>query len=148
MTGVFDQGGTGDDVTMFAEGIVENEHDLEEAITIRKAAAASSTPDALGQAPGVTFTDFPATAVMISLGTSGSLLIAGVLSAGDIHLQIRERLNESNENAGGSQPGDHVIFRGSEYRIVQRPEPVVVGDVTFYNTFLRRINGAGDTAGL
>jgi len=148
VTAVFDQGGTGDDQVQFAEGIVEQESSLEEPVTIKQFVSQSATPDAFGQNVQPTYASFPATAVMVDLSVHSGLLAAGVLSAGDLHLQIRERLHESDEDAGGSHPGDRLIFRGAEYRLVMRPVPVVVGDVTFYNTFLRRTNENSDTAGL
>lgn len=148
MTAVFEQGGA-DDSTILSEGIVENQFDLEEAITIKRFASQSATPNALGQAAAPSYTSFPATAVLLDLGIDASHLAADVLSAGAIKLQIRERLRESDEAAAGSNPGDRVIFRGAEYRLIQRGKPVTVGgNVVFYEYLLRRINANGDTAGL
>lgn len=148
MTGTFDQGNPLDDQAMLSEGIVESQASFEEAITIKRFASQSKTTDALGHAPAPTYTTFPATAVVVEMGVDRHLYVAGVLSAGDLHLQMRERLRESDLNNGGSNPGDRVIYRGAEYRLIMRPVPVVVGDVAFYNTFLRRTNSTGDTAGL
>lgn len=149
MNGVFDQGSPVDDQTDFVEGIVEQEASFEEPITIKRFSGQSSTPDAFGQKPVPTYASYDATAVLVELGIKNSLLVAGVLSAGDIHLQMRERLAESDENAGGSNPGDRLIFRGAEYRLIMRPVPVVVGnDVVFYNTYLRRTNSNADQGGL
>lgn len=152
MTAVFDQGGDGMDQTSFAEGIVENELSLEENITIKRFVSQSSTPNAFGQKPTPIYALYQATAVLVELGVKSDLFVAGVLSAGDIQLQMRERLRESDESAGGSHPGDRLVYRGAEYSLVQRPVPVSVGAgqgaVVFYNTFLRRVNSNSETAGL
>lgn len=145
---VFEQNEGGEDQEQFSQAIIELERTFEEPIIIRRWLSQSATPNEFKQAPPPVYSDTPSTAVMVSLGLSKALLAAGVLSAGDVHLQIRERLSESNETIGGSQAGDHVIFRGSEYRLIQRPEPAYLGDVLFYNTYLRRTNSTTDTVGL
>ncbi len=149
MTAVFDQGSPVDDQSMFVEGIAESESSFEEPITIKRFVSQDASPNALGQAPVPIYATFPATAVLAEMGVKDNVQAGGVLSAGDIKLEMRERLSESDENASGSNPGDRVIFRGAEYRLVMRPVPVVVGNaVAFYNTFLRRANLNSDQAGL
>lgn len=149
MIGSFDQNDSALDQALFSEGLAEQERALEEPITIRRFVSQSNTPSEFLQAPVSTYLNVPSTAVLVSLGVQSSLTLAGVLSAGDIHLQMRERLHESSENlGGGAHPGDLVIFRGAEYRLIQRPEPIVVGDVVFYNAFMRRTNSQTDMTGL
>jgi hypothetical protein len=136
------------DQEMMLEGIIENERVLEEAITIKLFSNQSSAPGAFGTQKKITFTDFPATAVLVDLGIAASMFKEGVLTAGDIVLHMRERLTESNEHIGGNHPGDRVIWRGSEYRLVQRPIPVLLNDVMFYDVLLRRTNSQQDVTGL
>lgn len=145
---VFEQNVDGADQEEIEAAFVEVANDFEEPITIRYWSGITNTPNEFGGPRPATYKDVDSTAVLVELGIKTGLLAGGVLTAGDIHLQIRERLNESNETVGGSQAGDHLIFRGAEYRLIQRPEPVYIGDVLFYNTFLRRANLKSDQVGL
>lgn len=148
MIGAFDQNDSALDQALFSEGLAEQERALEEPVTIRRFVSQSNTPNEYGQAPVPVYQNLPSTAVLVALGVQPSGLFAGVLTAGDIHLQMRTRLHEASENlGGGTHPGDLLIFRGAEYRLIQRPEPIVVGGVVFYNVFMRRTNSQADTTG-
>ena len=87
------------------------------------------------------------------MAVAAKTLGPGVLSAGDLVLQIRERLLESNENVGGTQIADRVVFEGMEYRMVGRPDcqhfgAPASGICPFYIYHLRRTNATTDVAGL
>ena len=140
--------GDGSENEVLREGVFEIESEFAEPITIKKFSGTFTTPAEPGQAPDPIYTSSISRAVMVTLGQTSSLMEAGVLTAGDITLQMRDRLHEADANIGGSQPGDRVIWRGAEYRLVQRPEPIYIGGDTFYNVFLRRVNPNTDTAGL
>lgn len=142
----------GMDQAQFGEAIVEAEGLFEEAITIRRFSAQSSTPGAFGTNQKATFTDFAATAMMVEMGVAQKMISMGIMEAGDIFLQMRDRLNEGSANIGGAQIADRVVFRGMEYRMVQRPQPVAVGaglgpDVPHFIVQLRRTNSTADTVG-
>lgn len=143
---MFDQN-LGTDVADFTEAVVEQETTFDEAITIKRFSSQPSTPGAFGTPQKIQYTTFAATAVVVEENVAASMFAAGVLQAGDLVLQMRERLTESNENIGGSTPGDHVLWRGSEYRQVQRPHAVTIGGDSFYIAHLRRANLASDVTG-
>ncbi len=143
----------GTDGSGFGEMIAEEEGQFEEPITIRRFASQSATPSAFGTPlPPSSPTDYPATAVVVEMNVAAKLIAADVLQAGDLVLQMRDRLNEAAGNVGGSQLADRVIYRGMEYRMVQRPHPVTMGqglsgEAQFYIVHLRRTNSTADTAG-
>lgn len=147
------QASASNDFTDFGEMVAECESEFAEPITIRRAAASQpSTPGASGAAKKAVFTDFPATAVQVEMGVAQKMYAAGVLSAGDLILQMSDRLNEGNENTGGTQLADRVVYRGMEYRMVQRPQPVTMGaglspNAQFYIVHLRRTNSPSDVVG-
>lgn len=148
---MLDQALEGDSIG-FGEMVAEEQSTFEEPITIKRFVSQPSTPGVYGTAQKPTFTLVPATAVVVSLGVAAQLFAAGVLSAGDLVLQMRDKLNESNENIGGTQMADRVVYRGMEYRMVQRPIPEsfgggLSGDVPFYTVHLRRTNATTDTVG-
>lgn len=137
----------------FGEMVAEEQSTFEEPITIKRFVSQPATPGVYGTPQKPVFTSFEATAVVVELGVASKLFAAGVLSAGDIVLQMRDRLNESNENIGGSQMADRVIYRSMEYRMVQRPIPEsfgggLSGDVPFYTVHLRRTNSTSDAVGV
>jgi len=140
--------GDGTENEEFREGAFEIESEFAEPITIKRFSGTFTTPAEPGQAPDPIYASYSARAVMVTLSQTASLMEAGVLTAGDITLQMRDRLHESDANIGGSHPGDRVIWRGAEYRMVQRPEPVYIGGDTFWNVYLRRVNPNTDVAGL
>lgn len=140
------------DLGDFSEMVAETGTTFEEPITIKRWASQSLTPGAFGTPVPAVFTTFPATAVIVEMGVAAKLLGAGVLSAGDLVIQIRDRLNEASTNIGGTQAADRVIYRGMEYAMVQRPIPQSFGaglspDVPFYIVHLRRTNPTTDTVG-
>ena len=133
--------------------IVDGEDLFEEPITIIRASAQSATPGIMKGPQKATTSQISSTAAVVSMDVAAKMFASGVLSAGDLVLQIRERLLESTMNVGGSQIADKVIYAGNEYRLVSRPEPVSFGDaksgiVPFYIVHLRRSNSTSDTAGL
>lgn len=144
---MIDQGMLGD-AAMFEDGIVEEESSFEEPITIRRFLSRPSTPGVFQTAQNPQFTDFQATAAVVSQQVAAELFKAGILQVGDLVLQMRDRLNEGSMNIGGTQLADRVVWRGAEYRMVQRTEPVRVGgDDVFYHALLRRTNSTADTVG-
>lgn len=148
---MLDQALEGDSIG-FGEMVAEEQSTFEEPITIKRFVSQPSTPGVYGTAQKPTFSSVAATAVVVEMGVASKLFAAGVLSAGDLVLQMRDRLNESNENIGGTQMADRVVYRGMEYRMVQRPIPEsfgggLSGDVPFYTVHLRRTNAATDTVG-
>ncbi len=133
---------------MFAESIVEQESSFDEPITIQRYSSRPTSPGVFKTAQAPQFTAFAATATLVSEDVAITFMKAGKMSAGDIVLQMRERLNEGSMNIGGTVLADRVIWRGAEYRMVQRPEPVRVGgDDPFFHVVLRRTNAASDTVG-
>jgi len=139
--------GDGSENEILRDAFFEIASEFEEPITIRRFLSQSTAPTESGQAPQPIFQNYSAMATLVSLGTTSSLVEAGILSAGDVTLQMRDKLREANENIGGTHPGDRVIFRGMEFRLVMRQEPVYVAGDTFWTTFLRRINPTSDVAG-
>lgn len=144
---------TGIDYPNFADMVGEGEGLFEEPIIIRKAAAVQpSTPGAFGTQQKLTFAEISATACVVEMSVAANMFAAGTLSAGDLVLEMRERLNEGNENLGGSQLADRVVYRGMEYRLVQRPIPAAFApgrspDAQFYVVHLRRTNATTDVVG-
>lgn len=142
-----------DDLVFLDESIAEMERTFDDPITIKRFSSQTSSPGVF-QTPQVpTFTTFDATATLIEMNVASKYYASGILSAGDIVLEMRERLNEGDENIGGSNLADRVIFRGMEYRMVQRPDPVTFGgglsgNVPFYRVLLRRTNSKSDTVGV
>lgn len=148
---MIDQGLSGD-LSGIGEMVAEEESTFDDPITISRFTSQPSSPGAFGTPQKPQFTAFQATATLVEFGVAAKMFEAGVLVAGDIVLQIRDKLNEGNENIGGSQLADRIIFRGIEYRMVQRPEPVTFGgglsgDTSFYIVHLRRTNSTSDTVG-
>lgn len=143
---VYDQS-LGTDALQFGDSIVELESTFEEAITIKRWVSKSTTPGAFQTAQAASYTTFQASAVVVEMGVAANMFSAGVMSAGDLVLQMRERLNEANKNIGGTQQADRVIYRNMEYYMVQRPQPIHLADDLFYIVHLRRTNSASDTVG-
>lgn len=144
--------GLGTDSAAFGEMVAEEEGIFDEPITIRRLGAIPSAAGAFQTPQRPTPTDSPATAVVVEMGVAAKYIAADVLQAGDLILQMRDKLNESSGNIGGTQTGDRVVYRGMEYRMVQRPQPVTLGqglsgDVAFYIVHLRRTNAQTDTVG-
>ena len=144
---------SGTDFNNFAEMVGEVDSLFEEPITIRKAAVSQpSAPGAFQTPQKPTFTDIASSAVVVDMNAAAKMFAAGVLSAGDLVLEMRERLNEGSENIGGAVLADRVVYRGMEYRLVQRPRPVALGagqspNSQFYIVHLRRTNTNADTVG-
>lgn len=138
----------GTDASVFGEAIAEYEHSFEEPVTIRRFVSQPSTPGAFNTQQKATFEDFPATAVVVDMNAVASLFAAGVLSAGDLLLQMRDRMNEGNQNIGGTQQADRLVYRGMEYRLVQRPYTISLGGDVFNICHLRRTNSPDDQVGL
>lgn len=148
---MIDQGLSGD-LSGIGEMVAEEESTFDDPITIRRFVSQPPGPGAFGTPQKPQFTDFPATATLVSMSEAAKMFAAGVLSAGDLVFQIRDKLNEGNDNIGGSQLADRVVFRGMEYRMVQRPQPVTFGgglsgDTSFYIVHLRRTNAGSDMVG-
>ncbi len=142
----------GDDRQTFGEMVAETRSQFEEPITIRRWTSTPTTPGAFGTPQKAQFTDFPATALVVMMDVAFKMFAAGVLSAGDLVLEMTDRLNEGNENVGGSQQADRIVYRGMEYRMVQRPIPAAFcaglsPDVPFWTVHLRRTNSTADTVG-
>lgn len=145
--------GLSTDLSDFGEMIVEEQSTFEEPITIRRWTSQPSVPGAYNTTQSAVYTDFPATAVIVEMNVAAKMFAAGVFSAGDVVMQIRDRIGEGNGNVGGTSMPDRVIYRGMEYRLVQRQYPITFGsglsgDAAFYITHLRRTNSASDTVGL
>lgn len=138
----------GTDATIFGEAIAEFEHSFEEPVTIRRYVSQPSLPGAFNTQQKATFTDFPATAMVVDMQAAQSMFAAGVLSAGDLVVQMRDRLSEGTENVGGTQQADRLIYRGMEYLMVQRPYTITLGGDVFNVIHLRRTNSQADQGGL
>ena len=144
------------DLEAFREMIVENEDLLEEPITIVRTSSQSATPDPMQGPAKPSTTNIPSTCCVVSMGVAAKMFAAGVLAAGDLVIEIRERLQESNLNVGGSQIADKIIYAGNEYVMVSRPDCQPFGavksstgdDAAFYVVHLRRSNAPSDVAGL
>lgn len=134
----------GQDLTQMLESDLDMEQQYGEAITIKKFVSLSGTPTAGGLAPDPVYTDFKSVAFLLDLGIGAMAQANDAMVAGDIHLNMREQLNESDIGNNGTHPGDRLVYRGSLYRLVQRPIPVSVGAVLFYETWLRRVNPRTD----
>ncbi len=142
----------GSDPVMFGESVAEEESSFGEPITIKRFSSRNASPGAFGTPQAIQFTTFEAIAVVVSMVVASKMFAAGVLAAGDLVLQMRDYLNEGNDNIGGSQIADRVLYRGIEYRMVQRPIPEALGaglggDVPFWTVHLRRTNATTDTVG-
>ncbi len=140
------------DMDDFSAMVAETEGSFGESITIKRWTSQSTTPGAFGTPAAPVFTNVASQAVIVEMNVASKLFAAGVLSAGDLVIQIRERLNEGSMNIGGSQAADRIIYKGMEYRMVQRPIPQGFGaalgpDVPFYIVHLRRTNSTSDTVG-
>ncbi len=105
--------GLGGDLSGIGEMVAEEESTFDDPITIRRFTSRPSDPGAFGTPQAPQFTAFPATATLVEFGVASKMFAAGVLAAGDIVLQMRDKLNEGTDNVGGSQLADRVIFRGS-----------------------------------
>lgn len=138
----------GTDASIFGEAIAELEHTFEEPVTIRRFVSQPSLPGAFNTQQKATFTDFPATAVVVDMNAVANLFAAGVLSAGDLMLQMRDRMNEGDQHLGGTQQADRLVYRGMEYRMVQRPYTISYGGDTHNVYHLRRTNSTADQKGL
>lgn len=138
----------GTDASIFGEAIAEMEHCFEEPVTIRRYVSQPSLPGAYITQQKATFTDFPASAVVVEMSVVSNLFAAGVLSAGDLVLQMRDRMNEGNQHIGGDQQADRLLYRGMEYNMVQRPYVITLGGDTFNIYLLRRTNSTADQTGL
>lgn len=142
----------GTDTQDFGEMVAEVRSQFEEPITIRRFASQTTAPGAfLTQLPS-TFTDVSATALVVSMDVAAQHFAAGSFSAGDLVLEMTDQLNEGSNNIGGAVVADRVIYRGMEYRMVQRPIPISLGaglspDVPFWIVHLRRTNSTADTVG-
>ncbi len=122
---------------------LELEDDLAEFITIRR--YTSTTPaSATGFKPVLNFTNEEAKAFLQDLGIGAESIANDAHVVGDIQLLMLEQLAESDSQVGGKNPGDRVIYRGAEYRLVQRQIPVFIGDILYYQSWLRRTNSNSD----
>lgn len=137
----------GNDATLFGEMIVEQENQIEDPITIRRFTSQDTTPGVFKTAQKAAYTDFPSSALVVTLDVAKSMFAEGIMSAGDLVLEMRDRLSEASGNIGGTAGGDRVIWRGAEYRMVQRPQPINLGGDVFFVTLLRRTNAQTDTVG-
>lgn len=145
--------GLSTDLSDFGEMIAEEQSTFEEPITILRWVSQPSVPGAFETPQPASYAAFPATAVVVEMSAAAKMFAAGVLSAGDLVIQIRDQIYEGNGNIGGSAMPDRVLFRGMEYRLVQRQYPITFGsglsgDVAFYITHLRRTNSISDVVGL
>lgn len=138
----------GDDFAQQADVSVELETNFGEPITIRRFTSRPAQPGALMTAQKQQYTDTAATAILVSQNVASAMFAADAFQAGDIVLQMRDRLGEGNGNIGGSSGADRVIWRGAEYRMVQRTQPDSFGaGDPFYTVLLRRTNATTDTVG-
>jgi len=147
------QGNTWQDLQNFRDAISEGEDTFEVPITIKRAVSQVIAPGAMLNQQATVWQSIPSSAVEVSMDVAAKFFASGVLSAGDLVLQISERLLESDANIGGTQLADRVIFEGMEYRMVGRPDcqhfgAVKSGICPFYLVHLRRTNSTSDVAGL
>lgn len=144
--------GQGTDFGGIAEAVQEIENLFDDPITILRFASQPAQPGAFKTPQKPQFTSFPATATLVEMNVAAKYIAAGQLAAGDVVLEMRDRLNEGDENIGGTRVADRVIYRGMEYKLVQRPIPVELGaglspDSQFYVCHLRRTNSVSDVVG-
>jgi len=77
--------------------------------------------------------------IVESVSPQDVMYSGGIYQVGDIQVQLTEELASEEEE----KPGDRVIWRGNEYRVVGKVHPMVlVGADQFFSYTLRKVGRA------
>lgn len=77
------------------------------------------------------------TAIVSGIAQNDLVLSGGIYQIGDVKVQLRQLLKEIDDKT--QMPGDRMIWRGHEYRIVGRVSSNYVAGYVLYDYLFRRI---------
>jgi len=133
-------GGTHHDQEFLEKSLNEVSPILEEPVTLLRFQSRDQTPDPAGEPRPATYLKIPTTAVIAELGIETTNFSHGTYAAGDIVLQMRI---EPQHTDSQDHPGDRILWRGVEYRLVQRPMPYHVEGFLWWRVVARRVTPGG-----
>jgi hypothetical protein len=107
-----------------------------QAVLIRRISGSSPGDPTKGISPTYTFTTHPSRAVVKSVEQADIMYSGGLYQVGDIKVDLVEQLHEVSDRVGTI--GDRVVWRDSEYRLVGKTNPTVIGGVTILHSYVLR----------
>ena len=110
---------------------------LEEPLTLKLYQSTTAGNPAKGIAKTFVYNYLPTTAIVSSVSQNDVVLSGGIYQLGDIQVQLRILLKEIDDAT--QSPGDRILWRGHEYRIVGRVSTNYMGKYVLYEYTFRRI---------
>ena len=107
-----------------------------DAVLVKRVTGSTPGDPTKGIHPTYTFSVTPSRAVIASVDQNDIMYSGGLYQTGDINVQLDEELKEVSDRVGSV--GDRLVWRGSEYRVVGKKEPAVVGNDTYFFGYVMR----------
>src|SRR3972149_5700177 len=114
----------------------EGRLEVGDAILVKKVTGCTPGDPKKGIYPTYTFAITPSKAVIATVEQNDIMYSGGNYQVGDITVQLDEELKEVSDKVGSI--GDRIVWRGSEYRVVGKKEPAVVGQDTYFHSYVCR----------
>ena len=110
-----------------------------QSILIKRISGSNPGDPTKGISPTYTFTAQSSRALVKSVQQNDIMYSGGLYQVGDIQVDLVEELHEVSDRVGTI--GDRVIWRDSEYRLVGKTSPTVIGGIPIlYSYVLRKVD--------
>jgi len=110
---------------------------IEEPILLKLYQSTTDGDPTKGIAKTFVYNQLTSTAVITAIEQKDIVYSGGIYQLGDIKVQLRILLKEIDDKT--QSPGDRIIWRGHEYRIVGKIETHYLGNYVLYDYIFRRI---------
>lgn len=124
------------DKAQIRDMVQEGRLEAGEPVIVKRLTSVNPGDPAKGIGPTYSFRLTPSRAVIQTVGQNDILYSGGLYQVGDIRCQLNEELTEVSDKSGSI--GDRLIWRGSEYRIVGKKQPAVLGSRTLFFEYVMR----------
>lgn len=128
---------SGQDALFLKNAFNDVDTTLEETIALKKFKSKSGGNPSLGVSPIFAYDIQPTRAVIKEFTGQDVAFSGGLYQFGDIGVQVRSEIFGPDDKTGYA--GDRIVWRGNEYRIVGKVQPVVIFGIQFFSSVMRRV---------
>jgi len=124
------------DKAQIRDMVQEGRLEVGEAVIVKRLTSVNPGDPTKGIGPTYSFQLTPSRAVIQAVDQNDLMYAGGLYQVGDIKCQLNEELREVSDKSGSI--GDRLIWRGSEYRLVGKKHPAVLGSRTLFFEYVMR----------
>lgn len=124
------------DKAQIRDMVQESRLEVGEPVIVKRLTSVNPGDPTKGIGPTYSFQLTPSRAVIQTVDQNDLMYAGGLYQVGDIKCQLNEELTEVSDTSGSI--GDQLLWRGSEYRLIGKKRPAVLGNRTFFFEYVMR----------